>query len=178
MANNPLAQIDAASPGRIFVDGLMGGILTPRVISRLRTSGVTAINLTAVRIGGNMRECMQDIVAVREVIEQNEDALLLVKTGDDIRRAKASGRVGIIVGLQDTEAVGRHLYFLRVLHELGVRIIQITHNRQCHVGTGCTEPDSGLTQFGRQMIKEMNRLGIVVDLSHCGQQTNMNALRY
>jgi membrane dipeptidase len=178
MESESLTKTERAGFSRIFIDGLMGGVLTPRVIARLRGSGVTAINLTAVRIGGNRRECMQDIISVREIIDQNEESLLLVKTADDIRRAKATGRVGIIVGLQDTESLGRDIYFLRVLRELGVRVIQITHNRQCNIGTGCVEPDSGLTDFGRQTVKEMNRLGMIVDLSHCGHKTTMDAIRY
>jgi membrane dipeptidase len=161
----------------IFIDGLMGGVLTPRVIERLGRSGLTAINLTAVRIGAKLNECLSDLAAVREIIDRNSDRLQLIRTAEDISTAKSSWRVGIIMGLQDAEPVGRDLYVLRVLKEMGVRIIQITHNRQCHVGTGCTEPDSGLTRFGRQLVEEMNRLGLVVDLSHCGPRTTLDAIR-
>lgn len=162
---------------RIVIDGLMGGVLTPRVIDRLRRSGLSAINLTAVRIGATIEECLSDLAAVREIIERNCQHLQLVGDAGDIRRAKAAGRVGIIIGMQDTEPIGRNLYMLRILKEIGVRIIQITHNRRCHVGTGCVEPDSGLTQFGSQLVAEMNRLGLVVDLSHCGPKTTLDAIR-
>jgi membrane dipeptidase len=162
---------------RIVVDGLMGGVLTPRVIERLAGSGVTAINLTAVRIGATLRECLSDLAAVRDIIDRNSRQLQLVTKVADFRSAKAAGRVGIIIGMQDTEPIGRNLYLLRTLHDIGVRIIQITHNRQCYVGTGCVEPDSGLTAFGRQLVVEMNRLGLVIDLSHCGPRTTLDAIR-
>jgi len=165
------------APARVFIDGLMGGILTERVIERLMSSGLTAINLTAVRIGATIEECLSDIVRVRETIDRNSRQLQLVASAADIGRAKAAGRVGIIIGMQDTEPVGRNLYMLRVLKEIGVRIIQITHNRQCHVGTGCLDRDSGLSSYGRDFVAEMNRLGLVVDLSHCGPQTTLDAIR-
>jgi membrane dipeptidase len=163
---------------QIVIDGLMGGVLTPRVIERLGVSGVTAINLTAVRIGATLAECLSDLAAVRETIDRNSRRLQLVTKAADIRSARAAGRVGIIIGMQDTEPIGRNLYVLRTLHDIGVRIIQVTHNRQCYVGTGCVEPDSGLTAFGRQLVAEMNRLGLVVDLSHCGPKTTLDAIRY
>ena len=161
----------------IFIDGLMGGVLTPRVIERLTGSGLTAINLTAVRIGATIEECLSDLAGVREIIDRNSQHLQLVTNAGDIRRAKASGRVGIVIGMQDTEPIGRNLYVLRILKEIGVRVIQITHNRQCHVGTGCLDRDSGLSRFGRDLVAEMNRLGLVIDLSHCGPQTTLDAIR-
>jgi membrane dipeptidase len=161
----------------ICIDGLMGGVLTPRVIERLRRSGLCAINLTAVRIGATIEECLSDLAAVREIIDRNSQVLQVVENADDIRHAKATGRVGIIIGMQDTEPIGRNLHVLRILKEVGVRVIQLTHNRQCYAGTGCVEPDSGLTHFGRQLVAEMNRLGLVIDLSHCGPQTTLDAIR-
>ena len=155
----------------------MGGVLTPRVIERLTGSGLTAINLTAVRIGATIEECLSDLAGVREIIDRNSQHLQLVTNAGDIRRAKASGRVGIVIGMQDTEPIGRNLYVLRILKEIGVRVIQITHNRQCHVGTGCLDRDSGLSRFGRDLVAEMNRLGLVIDLSHCGPQTTLDAIR-
>jgi membrane dipeptidase len=161
----------------IIIDSLMGGVLTPRVIERLAGSGLSAINLTAVRIGATLPEALSDLAVVRETIERNSRQLQLATTAADIRSAKATGRVGIVIGMQDTEPIGRNLSVLRTLRDIGVRIIQITHNRQCYVGTGCVEPDSGLTDFGRQLVAEMNRLGLVVDLSHCGPKTTLNAIR-
>src|SRR5258705_3450078 len=108
---------------RIFIDGLMGGVLTPRVIERLVGSGLSAINLTAVRIGATVEECLSDLAAVREIIDRNSQYLQLVGSAGDIRRANAAGRVGIIIGMQDTEPIGRNLYMLRILHEIGVRLI-------------------------------------------------------
>ncbi len=168
---------DAARSELICIDGLMGGVLTPRVIGRLQLSGLSAINITAVRIGATIGECLRDLAAVREIIDRNCQILHLVEGADDIRHANATGRIGIIIGMQDTEPIGRDLPVLRILKEVGVRVIQLTHNRQCYAGTGCVEPDSGLTQFGRQLVAEINRLELVIDVSHCGPQTTLDAIR-
>jgi membrane dipeptidase len=175
LSNTP--RPNPATARDIVIDGLMGGVLTPRVIERLAHSGLSAINLTAVRIGATLPEALSDLAAAREAIDRNSAQLQLATTAADIRSAKAAGRVGIVLGMQDTEPIGRNLHVLSTLRDIGVRIIQITHNRQCHVGTGCVEPDSGLTAFGRQLVAEMNRLGLVVDLSHCGPKTTLDAIR-
>lgn len=167
----------AITPSSVFIDGLMGGVLTPRVIERLRRSGLCAINLTAVRIGATFDEALSDLTAVREIIDRNGEQLQLVTSGDDIRHASVTGRVGIILGMQDTEPLGRNIHRLYVLKQMGVRVIQITHNIQCFVGTGCVEPDGGLTRCGRELVAEMNRLRLVIDLSHCGPRTTLDAIR-
>jgi membrane dipeptidase len=160
----------------IVVDCLNGSALTPRVIRALRDGGVTAINLTAVQIGADWDGARRDLKAVRETIERHPGELLLVRSPDDIVRAKATDRTGVILGMQDAEPIGRHLDKLATLRESGVRIIQLTHNKRNEVGTGCCELDDGLTPFGRRVVDEMNRLGITIDVSHCGPRTTMDAI--
>ena len=120
----------------IVVDCLNGSLLTPGVIRRLRQGGVTAINLTAVQIGADWPGALRDLTRTIETINRHPDELLLVRAPGDIGRAKATDRVGVILGMQDAEPIGRDLGYLRVLSEMGVRVIQLTHNRQNYVGTG------------------------------------------
>ena len=160
----------------IVVDCLNGSALTPGVIRRLRAGGVTALNLTAVQIGIDWDGAQRNLLDTVNAIEQHSDDLLLVRTPADIDHAKSTNRTGIILGMQDAEPIERQLGRLQELARLGVRIIQLTHNRQNYVGTGCCEPDSGVTKFGRRVIEEMNRLGIMIDVAHCGPQTTMDAI--
>lgn len=96
---------------------------------------------------------------------------------EDILQAKQEGKLGIIFHFQNTDPVEDNLDLLRVYHRLGVRMIQRTYNRKNRVGDGCEErTDCGLSRFGIQLIREMNRLGIVVDLSHTGYKTTMEAI--
>jgi hypothetical protein len=83
----------------------------------------------------------------------------------------------MIFGFQDTAPINGNLRMLAVYHALGVRVIQLTYNDENAVGCGCMAPeDKGLTSFGREVVAEMNRLGILVDLSHCGHRTTMDAI--
>jgi membrane dipeptidase len=160
----------------IVVDCLNGSALTAPVIGRLRAAHVTAINLTAVQIGRDFDGALRDLADVCETIARHPDDLMIAREPDDVRRAKFEHRTAIILGMQDAEPIGRELTRLRTLATLGVRIIQLTHNRQNYVGTGCAEPDGGLTRFGRLVVAEMNRLGIMVDLAHCGPETTCDAI--
>ena len=85
--------------------------------------------------------------------------------------------MGFIFGFQDTSPIQDNERLLSVYHALGVKIIQLTYNHQNLVGGGCMLPeDKGLTAFGLKVIAEMNRLGILIDLSHCGPRTSMEAI--
>ena len=94
-----------------------------------------------------------------------------------IRAAKEEGRTGVIFGFQNSSPIEEDLDLVEVFYRLGVRVIQITYNDLNFVGAGCYErKDVGLSQFGVDLVKEMNRLGMVVDLSHVGYQTTMEAI--
>lgn len=164
--------------GSIVVDCLNGSALTPRVIADMHNSGVTALNLTAVNLEHDFLGGLKDLATASEIVAANPETLMLVRKPSDIVAAKQHGRVGIILGMQDGEPIERHLDRVRTLYDLGVRFLQLTHNRQNQIGTGCAETDSGLTQFGRAVVREMNRLGMIVDLSHCGPRTTLDAIEY
>ena len=100
-----------------------------------------------------------------------------VRSVEDIHEAKSQRLAGMIFGFQDTGPINGNLRMLAVYHALGVRIIQLTYNDENAVGCGCMAPeDKGLTPFGREVVAEMNRLGMLVDLSHCGHKTTMDAI--
>jgi membrane dipeptidase len=110
-------------------------------------------------------------------MRSNGDRLAHVVTVEDITKAKEAGRLGVIFHFQDTAPLGGNVDHLEVFDRLGVKMIQLCYNRRNQVGDGCLEPaDSGLSQFGRNVISEMNRLGIIVDLSHTGYRTTMEAI--
>ncbi|MGE0719265.1 MAG: dipeptidase [Alphaproteobacteria bacterium] len=178
-----MSRITAAEAAAIYresvvVDCLNGSALVPAVVDRMAASGVTAMNLTAVQIGTDLTGALRDLAGVIETVGRNGDRLMLVRDPADIAAAKQAGKVGIILGMQDAEPIGRDRAMLRILAEIGVRIIQLTHNRRSVVGTGCVEPDDGLSRFGRSVVAEMNRLGILVDVAHCGERTMLDAIEH
>jgi len=161
----------------IIIDGLNASyFFDPRVLERLHRGGVTAVNAT-IAAWHTPAETLEQIAALAEVMAAHADIVMPVRTVDDIAAAKARGRVGLITGFQDTAPLGDDLGLLETYHELGVRVIQLTYNHANRVGAGCMAPeDSGLTPFGRQIVREMNRLGILVDVSHCGPRTTLDAI--
>mgnify|MGYP001575441683 CR=1 FL=1 len=105
------------------------------------------------------------------------DKLLHVLRVEDIARAKKEGRLGIIFHFQNTQPLERNAELVEVYYRLGVRMMQLTYNLKNWVGDGCDElTDAGLSMFGQQVIREMNRVGMVVDLSHTGYRTTMEAM--
>ncbi|MBL8269664.1 dipeptidase [Steroidobacter sp.] len=152
-----------------------GGLLSKQALSDVRASGVTAINVTVGAVGngpGLYEDTIQGIADYDAEIARHGDRLLKVLTAGDIQTAKSSGRLGLIFGFQDSSVLGGEVTRLSQFHGLGVRVVQLTYNRRNLVGDGCLEPgDGGLSVFGREVVAEINRLGLLLDLSHASART-------
>lgn len=142
-----------------------------------KAGGVHATNHTVTRPDSDLQTALHEVDVCSRWIEANPQEVLLVRTVADIREAKRSGREGVIYGPQNTEMIGTDLAYLGTFYDLGVRILQLTYQRQNWVGSGCGEKrDAGLTRFGRSLISAMDEMGIVVDLSHVGAITSTDAI--
>jgi membrane dipeptidase len=115
---------------------------------------------------------------MKKRIRDNSELLTLVRTTDDIFRAKKEGKTGIVLGFQNAHAFEDNLGYIEAFADMGVRVVQLCYNTQNLVGTGCYERDGGLSDFGREVITEMNRVGIMVDLSHVGGNTSSEAIAF
>ena len=163
--------------GSLVVDGLSTSPITREQYARFRGGGVAAANLTAASIDHDLPDALVDIERVVSAVRALPDCYLLVTRIGDIDAARASDRIGIILGLQNGRPLQERLEHVWTLHELGVRVVQLTYNERNRLGDGCTEPeDAGLTSLGRQTIGAMNRQGILIDLSHCGHRTTRDAI--
>jgi membrane dipeptidase len=149
--------------------------LSARALSDARESGVTAINLTINDVGNGPNKFMaavKNIAALEHELTLHPDALMKILRGRDIQAAKAGKRVGIVYGCQDTTMLEADLKNLAVFADLGVRIVQPTYNIRNLMGDGCIEKaDGGLSKMGYDFIAEMNRLKLLLDLSHAGPRT-------
>lgn len=137
------------------------------------------VNVVAPTIGGpgSLQETMGSIGMWYERLRRRSDELLLVTRAEDMQRAKDEGKLGIIFHLQGTGPIGRDPGMVEVLYRLGVRIMQLTYNVKDFVGDGCEESgDGGLSDLGKTVVQEMNRVGMVVDLSHTGRRTTLEAM--
>ncbi len=152
---------------------------SPRMLDDIRASGVTAISLTlSVGLSGDrMAKAIRLIAVLDEKCAAAPQALLRVRTAADLKLAKKTGRLGLIYNLQDTELLENDLGRVETLGLLGLRQIQLTYNIRNAAGDGSNEPaNSGLSLFGRQLVEELERRRIVMDLSHGGQNTIAEAI--
>jgi membrane dipeptidase len=144
-------------------------------LADVRQSGVTAINLTINEVGNGPNRFHAAVTAIATAdseMEQHADVLMPIRRGRDLQAAKASKRLGIIFGCQDTTMLEGDLKNLAVLGNLGVRIVQPTYNIRNLMGDGCIETaDGGLSKLGYDFVAEMNRLKLLLDLSHAGPRT-------
>ena len=171
----------------IVIDGLFHSLLDnppptdvkKDIVDLLLDGGVSAINATVLmdKHKNDFSTYAKELYRFLLLEEVFPEKVLIVQNYDDILQAKENHKLGIILGMQGADALEYDLRYISLLHRLGVRIIQITYNQRNNLGCGVFEPhDSGLTRFGQQSIYEMNRLGILVDLSHVGEKTSLDAI--
>jgi membrane dipeptidase len=161
----------------IVIDGLnVSNWNSPAVYASLHAGGVTAINATST-VWEDFEGALDNITAWLHRFEEYSDRLTQAKSVRDILQAKKDGKVGIILGWQNTTPIENDLDRLALFYALGVRFIQITYNERNLLGNGCYErTDDGLSHFGVDAIREMNRLGILIDLSHVGDRTTLEVI--
>ena len=160
----------------LVVDGLIIANWSRDVFAAMVRGGVTAANCTCC-VWEGFTETMRNVADWKRWFGEYSEFIRPVYTTEDIRRAKAEHRTGIILGLQNTSAFEDQLRYITPFKELGVGIAQLTYNTQNLVGSGCYEfRDGGLSDFGREVLFEMNRVGIMCDLSHVGPVTARDAI--
>ena len=160
----------------IVIDGLnVSNWESDAVFERLRAGNITAINAT-VATWENFVQTMAHLAAWMRRFRERQD-ILQVKETADIHAAKKLGKTGIILSFQNASPIENELDRLGLFLALGVRVIQLTYHETNLLGSGCWERnDCGLSNFGVDAVREMNRLGIVIDLSHVGPKTTMDAI--
>jgi membrane dipeptidase len=159
----------------LVIDGLIISNWERPVFEDMRKGGLAAANCT-VSVWEGFHRTVDNIVAMKRLIRENGDLLTLVRSADDILQAKRDNRTGIILGFQNAHAFEDNLGYIEVFAEMGVRVVQLCYNTQNLIGTGCYEKDGGLSDYGREVVAEMNRVGILVDLSHVGPRTAQDAI--
>src|ERR1044071_611520 len=112
------------------------------------------------------------------MIEKYPNDLMLATSTDDIRRAKREGKVGVLMGIEGGHAIENSLSALREFYRLGVRYMTLTHNNTNEWADACCDASrhNGLSDYGREVVREMNRLGMFVDISHVSDKTMSDVL--
>ncbi|NJC65751.1 membrane dipeptidase [Planosporangium flavigriseum] len=160
----------------LVIDGLQITNWDRAALEELRTGGVSGVNATCA-VWEGPTEALRNIGDWYQLARKHSDLVTLASTVGDIVAAKAEGRIAVLLGFQNTSPFADDYTLVEVFHRLGVRIAQLTYNIQNVVGGACYDPeDSGLTRFGRNIVAEMNRVGMLVDLSHVGNRTCRDAI--
>lgn len=142
----------------------------------LRESGTTAGIYTVALPMDDAADAVARIKDYHALVRRDPDASV-IRTVQDLHDAKAAGRYGVIIGCQNARPMGTDLAWLDVFWQLGLRNLQLTYNERNHVGDGCLEPeDAGLSHLGKRVVREANRLGLTVDLSHASRRTCLQAI--
>lgn len=161
----------------VIVDGLV--FFSDGSARDMLAGGVSAINLTVTDMGADFEQALKDAMTWRQRCAEPGSPWLLVERADDIARAKREGKLGLIMGWQNGKPLGDQLDRVALFHTLGIRVIQLTYNEANLLADGCLEKrNAGLSDLGVRMVAEMNRVGIAVDLSHCAEQTCLDAARH
>ncbi len=155
----------------LFIDGLNCSKFDRAVFEELRDGGMSCIT-TCLGFWEDTTESLDALGRFRDVVRANADLVAIARTAAEIEAIVASGRCALLVGYQNTTALSGRIRYAEFFAELGVRVMQLTYNNQNEFGGSCYEPnDSGISRFGREMVAEFNRVGILIDLSHVGERT-------
>lgn len=155
--------------------------LDKRTLLDAKASGMTAVNVTIGYVAGPMNPfeySVNEVAFWNQLIRTHSTDLTKVWAADDIVRAKREGKTGVIFGFQNAAMMGDKASRVDTFAGLGVKIIQLTYNRRNQLGDGSMEPDNrGLTDFGREVVARLNASRTLIDLSHSGEQTCLDAVR-
>lgn len=158
------------------IDALQYCAWSRAVFTEMRAGGLDAVHAT-IAYHEDFRDAVRRLEAWHDRFDDCADLILHARTGADIDRARTEGRTAVLLGFQNPSPIEADIRLLRVWRDLGVAAMQVTYNNQSLLGAGHAEPvDGGLTRMGRAVVAEMNRLGIVVDLSHAGERTALDAI--
>ncbi|MDH2299340.1 MULTISPECIES: dipeptidase [Cobetia] len=160
----------------LTIDGLQYSNWSREIFEQMREGGLDAVHATLV-YHETTRETLSRLGEWNRRFEAWPDLIMPVHVPQDIAVAQASGRVGIILGAQNCSPIEDDIDMVEVMRDLGLMIMQLTYNNQSLLACGCYEAeDSGITRFGRQVIREMNRVGMVIDMSHSAERSTLEAI--
>ena len=147
-------------------------------LTRWKHVGVDVVFLNVGFGDLGLEQHIRTIANFRRWLQMHSDEYVIINTVDDIARARATGRLAIAFDIEGANAIADQTSMIQLYYDLGVRWMLIAYNRNNRVGGGCQDDDTGLTAFGREVIDEMARVGMIVCCSHTGFKTTMDVMEY
>ncbi len=160
----------------IIIDALQYSNWSEKIFRQMNEGGITTVHVT-ICYHEDFQEMVQNVIAWNHRFEQYSELIFQGRTADDVRTAHEEGRTAIFFGFQNCSPIEDNIGLVEVCHQLGARFMQLSYNNQSLLAAGCYERDDpGITRMGRQVISEMNRIGLVVDMSHSAQRSTLEAI--
>lgn len=149
---------------------------TMDALKRHRDAGIDYVSINIGMDFNPVEQVMRVTAAFRSWLAQHTGEYMLAGTADDVRRAKREGKLAVSFDLEGSDMLCGDLNMLRLYRDLGVRQVHLAYNRNNAVGGGCHDKETGLTPFGREVVAEINKLGMLMDCSHTGYRTSMEIM--
>ncbi|MDP6320264.1 MAG: membrane dipeptidase [SAR324 cluster bacterium] len=160
----------------IIIDGLQYNNWSEDIFRQMNEGGVSAVHVT-ICYHEDFQEMVENVIAWNRLFEEYSDLIFQGRSSDDVLKGAEEGRTAIIFGFQNCSPIEDNIGLVEICHQLGVRFMQLSYNNQSLLATGCYEEDDpGITRMGRQVISEMNRVGLVVDMSHSATRSTLEAI--
>ena len=160
------------------IDALQYANWSERIFRQMRQGGVDAVHAT-ITYHETFRETVQNIERWNLRFQRHPDLIFQGRTAGDVAVARETGRTAIFFGAQNPSCIEDDIGLVEILHALGLRFMQLSYNNQSLLASGCYEDDdTGLTRMGREVVAEMNRVGLVVDMSHSGTRSTLEAIEH
>ena len=161
-----------------LIDNLQYANWSETIFRQMRAGGVDAVHVT-IAYHESFREMILNLEAFNRWFERFPELIFKGTCAADVRLAQETGRTAIFFGFQNPSPIEDDIGLVEICHQLGIRFMQLTYNNQSLLATGCyEEDDTGLTRMGKQVVQEMNRVGLVVDMSHSADRSTLEAIEH
>lgn len=159
-----------------LIDNLQYANWSETIFRQMRAGGVDAVHVT-IAYHESFREMVLNLESFNRWFERFPELIFKGTSAADVRLAQETGRTAIFFGFQNPSPIEDDIGLVEICHQLGVRFMQLTYNNQSLLATGCYEDDdTGLTRMGKQVVEEMNRIGMVVDMSHSAYRSTLESI--
>ena len=160
----------------MFIDGLQYCNWSEKIFKQWRASNLTAVHVT-ISYHEQFRETVSNFEQWNSWFEKHPSLIMPAFYAEDVETASKQNKTAVIFGFQNPSPIEDDIGLIEILHRLGGRFMQLSYNNQSLLATGCYEEnDPGITRMGKEVIKEMNRVGMVVDMSHSSERSTFEAI--
>ena len=162
----------------LVIDGLQYSNWSRPLFEEMRRGGLDCVHVT-IAYHETCVETVRNIGRWNRWFEEHGDLITRIGTAGQVAEAVRAGKTGVVFGFQNCSPIEDDYALVEIFHQLGVRFMQLSYNNQSLLATGCYEAhDTGITRFGKQVIGEMNRVGMVVDMSHSAERSTLEAIEH